>query len=108
MYEEFEPIKPLITEVQIYTYKFPDGKIYIGYTTEGLKFRHNQHKRIRSVSPITKFLNNNEPYEGPTHEKTVKVNLYGNEIYKIQRKLLDKYTTDTKQILNRNLKLFGY
>ena len=97
-----------ITEVQIYTYKFPDGKIYIGYTTGDLKFRHNQHKRIRSVSPITKYINSNEPYEGPTHEETVTVDLYGNEKYKILRKILDKYTNDTTKILNKNLYLFGY
>ena len=93
----------------IYTYKFSDGKIYIGYSTTGdLNYSHYLHKIHRSISPIGKYLYSNEPYEGPTHETTVEVDIDSDEIYKIQRKILDKYTTDTKQILNRNLKLFGY
>ena len=92
----------------IYTYKFPDGKIYIGHTTSDLKYRHHQHKIHSNISPISKYINSEEPYEGPTHETTVEVNKDSDEIYKIQRKILDTYTTDTKQILNRNLKLFGY
>ena len=99
-----------IKKIKIYTYHFPDGKIYIGYTTGDLKFRHNQHKRIRHVSPITKYLNNPETEVNPKYETTVTLDLYDNDnkLYKIQRKILDTYTTDTNQILHRNLYLFGY
>ena len=97
-----------LQNVKIYTYRFSDGKVYIGFTSGPLEFRHHQHKIHSNISPISKFLNSEEPYEGPTHETTVEVNKDSDEIYKIQRKILDTYTTDTKQILNRNLKLFGY
>ena len=94
-------------KLHIYTYKFSDGKIFIGYTiNEDLSHIHYLHKIHRS--PIAKYLYSNEPYEGPTHETTVELEIDSDEIYKIQRKILDKYTTDTKQILNRNLKLYGY
>ena len=94
-----------IREVKIYTYHFPDGKIYIGYTSRSLQERHKAHKRC-SISPIYKCLNSEKTQ--PKHEKTVTVDIDSNEIYKIQRKILDTYTTDTKQILNKNLKLLGY
>ena len=102
-----EPIEPLFKEVQIYTYKFPNGKIYIGYTSYGLEYVDNFHKSF-SVSPICQYLNNPETYVKPNEEIKVTVNVYGDEIHKIQRKILDKYTTDTTQILNKNLYLFGY
>ena len=94
-----------IREVQIYTYKFSDGKIYVGFTSTGLQDRHEAHKRS-SISSIYKYLKTEKTY--PKHEETVTVDIDGNEIYKIQRKILDTYTTDTKQILNKNLKLLGY
>ena len=97
-----------LQDVKIYIYRFSDGKIYIGFTTTPLEVRHNQHKTRPSISPISKYLNSGERYQGPILETTVKVNLYNGEIYKILRKILDTYTNDTKQILNTNLKLFGY
>ena len=93
-------------KVQIYTYKFPDGKVYIGYTSRGLQERHQEHKRC-SISSIYKCLNTHEEVL-PKYEKTVTVDIDSDEIYKIQRKILDTYTTDTNQILNKNLKLLGY
>ena len=95
-----------IREVKIYTYKFPNKKIYIGFTSRGLDDRHQEHKRC-SISSIYKCLNTHEEVL-PKYEKTVTVDIDSNEIYKIQRKILDKYTTDTNQILNKNLKLLGY
>ena len=95
-----------IRKVQIFTYQFPDGKVYIGYTSTGLENHHQEHKRC-SISPIYQYLNTYEEVL-PKYEKTVEVDIDSNEIYKIQRKILDTYTTDTKQILNENLKLFGY
>ena len=93
-------------EVKIYTYKFDDGKIYVGFTSRGLEDRHQEHKRC-SISSIYQFLNTYEEVL-PKYEKTVEVDINSNEIYKIQRKILDTYTTDTNQILNKNLKLLGY
>ena len=97
--------KPQIIEVEIYTYKFSDGKIYIGYTSYGLESRHKQHK-IHCISPIYQYLKNEEIF--PNHEETVTVDLDSGELYKIQRKILDRYTTDVDRILNTNLKLLGY
>ena len=97
--------RPRILEVEIYTYKFSDGKIYIGYTSHGLESRHNQHK-TRSISPIYQYLNTEEIF--PNHEETVTVDLDSGNLYKIQRKILDRYTTNVNQILNTNLKLLGY
>ena len=108
LYNEIKSLKETPRDYKIYSYHFSDGKIYIGYTHGSLEQRHNQHKRIRYISPITNFLNSNEPYEGPTYEETVTVTLASGEIYKSLRKILDKYTTDTKKILNRNLYLYGY
>ena len=95
-----------IRKVQIYTYHFPDGKVYIGYTSRSLEDRHQEHKRC-SISPIYKCLNTHEEVL-PKYEKTVTVDIDGNEIYDIQRKILDKYTTDTNKILNKNLFLYNY
>ena len=95
-----------IRKVQIFTYHFPDGKVYIGYTSRSLQERHHAHKRC-SISPIYKCLNTHEEVL-PKYEKTVTVDIDSDEIYKIQRKILDTYTTDTNQILNKNLKLLGY
>ena len=102
-----KPIKPLIREVQIYTYEFPNGKIYIGYTSHGLDYSHRCHKMFSS-SPIYQYLNNPKYEVKPKYEETVYTDIYGYEIYKFLRKILDKYTTDITQILNRNLYLFGY
>ena len=93
--------KPKYQEFNIYSYKFSDGKIYVGYTIGDLEFRHNQHKR-RGISPIFKYLNSEEPYEGPIHEKTVKLKK-NDEVYPHIREIIDKYTTDTSKILNKNL-----
>ena len=93
-------------KVQIYTYHFPDGTLYIGYTSRGLDDRHREHKRS-SISPIYKYLKTHEKV-CPKHEKTVEVNIDKPEIYDIQRNILDKYTNDTNKILNKNLILYNY
>ena len=95
-----------LKKVEIYTYKFSDGKIYIGYVSPGgLEVRHYQHK-IHDISPIHNRLNTEEIF--PNYEETVTVNMNNDELYQIQRSILDKYTTDVKMILNRNLERFGY
>ena len=99
--------KNSIKEVQIYTYKFPNGKIYIGYTSRGLDWIHRCHKH-RIVTPVTQYLNNPEQCVEPIEEKKVTIDVNGNDIYKIEREILDKYTTDTSKILNKNLYLWGY
>ena len=102
-----ELIKPSIKEVQIFTYQFPNGKIYIGYTSRGLDYAHRCHQTFSS-SPIYEYLHNEKTYKEPKYEETVYTDVYGDEIYKFLRKILDKYTTDTTQILNKNLYLLGY
>ena len=99
--------KTSFRKVQIYTYQFPDGKIYIGYTSHGLENAHKDHKFF-PASPICQYLNDPETHTLPKYEKTVTVDPYGDEIYKYEREILDKYTSDTTQILNKNLYLFGY
>ena len=93
-------------EVKIYTYHFPDGKVYVGYTSAGLDHRHREHKRC-SISPIYEYLKTHEEVL-PKYEKTVEVNIDEPEIYNIQREILDKYTSDTNKILNKNLILYNY
>ena len=95
-----------IRKVQIFTYHFPDGKVYIGFTSRSLEDRHQEHKRS-SISSIYKCLNTHEEVL-PKYEKTVEVNIDNREIYDIQRNILDKYTTDTNKILNKNLFLYNY
>ena len=97
-------------KVKIYTYKFGD-KVYVGFTSRSLEDRHQEHKRY-SISSIYNYLNDEKTKETyPKHEETVTVDIYSDEIYEIykrQRKILDKYTNKTCDILNKNLKLLGY
>ena len=93
-------------EFKIYTYHFPDGKIYIGFTSRSLESRHKEHKRC-SISPVYKRLNTHEEVI-PKYEETVTVVLDSGEIYKILRKILDKYNTKKEDIINPNLFLYGY
>ena len=95
-----------IRKVQIYTNHFPDGKVYIGYTSRSLEDRHKEHKRC-SISSIYDYLKTYEEVL-PKYEKTVEVDIDSDEIYVILRKILDKYTTDTNKILNKNLFLYNY
>ena len=98
--------KPRFEKVKIYTYKFSDDKIYIGYTSSNcLDIRHYQHK-TREISPIYNYLKTEEIF--PHYEETVTVNMNTDELYQIQRSILDKYTTDVKMILNPNLERLGY
>ena len=107
LYNKIKTLKQTPREYKIYTYHFPDGKIYVGYTHGSLEERHNLHKNY-SISPIYNRLNDKKINTKPKYEKTVMITLNSDEIYKYQRKILDTYTTDTKQILNKNLKLLGY
>ena len=98
-------------KVQFYSYKFSDGKIYVGYIkNSNLFIRHMQHKQ-RSISPIFKYLNNPKYEEVlPKIEETfyMSENDFLDEKYKIIRKIFDKYTNDTTKILNVNLFMYGY
>ena len=107
LYNKIKSLRQTPRDYKIYTYHFPDGKIYIGYTHGSLEERHKQHKR-RSISPIYNYLNDEKTYSEPKYEETVTVTLASGKIYKTLRKILDKYTSDTNQILNRNLYLYGY
>ena len=102
-----QPTRPLPGEVQIYTYHFPDKKIYIGYTSYNLDIAYKDDK-FCEASPVCQYLNNPETDRKPNPEgkKIMLDDIYGDEIYKHQKKILDNYHVDTTQILNKNLKLF--
>ena len=104
-------LNSIINKVQFYSYKFSDGKIYVGYIkNSNLYIRHMQHKQ-RSISPIYNYLNNPNYEEVlPKIEETfyMSENVFLYERYKIIRKIFDKYTNDTTKILNTNLYLYGY
>ena len=102
-----ESLKHKKRKLHIYTYHFPDGKIYIGYTSRTLESRHQEHKRC-SISSIYKRLNNEKTYTKPKYEETVTVDFASGELYKILRKILDKYNAKKEDILNPNLYLYGY
>ena len=108
VYNEIKYLWQTPREYKIYTYHFPDGKIYIGYVGESrsLESRHNEHKRC-SISSLYKRLNNNEEVL-PKYEETVTVVLDSGEIYKTLRKILDKYNAKKEDIINRNKSLYGY
>ena len=103
-----EPLDHTPRDVEIYTYQFPNGKIYVGYTSHGLDYV-DKCNRYFSASPVCQYLNSKE-YQNikPKLEKKITIDVYGDEIYKFLREVLDKYTTDTDKIINVNLGLYGY
>lgn len=96
-----------IRKIEIYSYRFPDGKIYIGYTTHGLDDAYKDDK-FCEASPVCQYLNNPETDTKPRLEKTVMERAYSDEIYKHEREILDKCGIDPRFLLNKNLKCLGY
>lgn len=62
-----KPNKSLIKKVQIYSYIFPNGKIYVGYTSIGLEYVNKCHKQF-GCSPLFQYVNN-YPDIKPKEEK---------------------------------------
>ena len=90
-------------KIEIFTYKFPNNSIYVGYCTYGLDESYRFHKKC-SVSPIFKILNE-YPDVKPKLELTVENKSY-RDIYDIHRKIFD--ANPDMKILNVNLWLYGY
>ena len=99
--------KPSFKEVQIYTFKLPDGKFYVTYTIKGLDSLLKIYKSC-TVFPLYHYLNDENIEVIPIYEKTVYADIHGDEINKELRKILNKYTNNPTQILNENLQLLGY
>ena len=94
-----------VREVEFYSYKFSDGKVYVGWTSHGIENRHREHKRY-PISSVYEHLQEEDIF--PKDEKAITIDIDSYDTYKIQREILDKYTSDTNQILNKNLNLLGY
>ena len=88
---------------EVYSYKFPNNSIYVGYTSHGLEIVHKNHTRC-SLSPINKILKE-YPDVYPEVELTIE-NISYNELHRIQRKIFDSNLN--MKILNENLWLYGY
>ena len=88
---------------EVYSYKFPNNSIYVGYTSHGLEIVHKNHTRC-SLSPINKILKE-YPDVYPEVELTIE-NISYNELHRIQRKVFDSNLN--MKILNENLWLYGY
>lgn len=90
-------------KIEIFTYKFPNNSIYVGYSSYGLDENYRLHKKC-NISPIFKILNE-YPDVKPKLELTVENKSY-RELYNIQRQIFD--TNPNMKILNVNLWLYGY
>ena len=88
---------------EVYSYKFPNNSIYVGYTSHGLELAHKDHTRC-SLSPINKIIKE-YPDVYPEVELIVENTTY-NELRRIQRKVFDSNLN--MKILNENLWLYGY
>ena len=88
---------------EVYSYKFPNNSIYVGFTPHGLDIIHSDHTRC-SLSPINKILKE-YPDVYPEVELTIE-NISYNGLSKIQRKVFDSNLN--MKILNENLRLYGY
>ena len=91
-------------KIEIYSYKFPNNSIYVGYTTRGLDFHHNKIHKKSNLSPIFKILKE-YPNVKPKNELNVENKSY-RELYKIRRQIFD--ANPDMKILNVNLWLYGY
>lgn len=89
--------------IEIFTYKFPNNSIDVGYCTYGLNENYRLHKKY-DFSPIFNILNE-YPHVKPKLELTVENKSY-RDIYDIQRQILD--SNPNMKILNENLWLYGY
>ena len=88
---------------EVYSYKFPNNSIYVGYTSHGLEIVHKNHTRCR-LSPINKSLKE-YPDVYPEVELTIE-NISYNGLRRIQRQIFDSNLN--MKILNVNLWLYGY
>ena len=95
--------KVLNKKFEVYSYKFPNNSIYVGFTSYDLEMIDNNH-RTNTLSPINKILKE-YPNVYPEVELTIK-NITYNGLHKLQRKIFDSNLG--MKILNENLFLYGY
>ena len=93
--------KDPIKKIQIYSYQFPNGKVYVGYTSRGLEWVDWCHRTFSS-SPLYQYVHNYKIIK-PRLEKTVMGSVYGDEIYKHIREVIDECGFDPQCLLNKNL-----
>ena len=89
---------------EVYSYKFPNNSIYVGFTPYGLDAIHYNHSKC-GFSPVYQFIKE-YPDVYPQVEVTIENVSSYNEIHKIQRKIFDSNLN--MKILNENLRLYGY
>ena len=89
--------------IEIYSYKFPDNSIYVGFTSYGVENMHYNHSK-KIISPIYNKINEYPNIE-PKIELIVENKSY-KDLYKITRQIFDK--NPNMKILNVNLCLYGY
>lgn len=87
---------------EVYSYKFPNNSIYVGYTSHGLERSHKDHSKYW-FSPIYKILKE-YPDVYPEVELTV-TNVNYKELNRLQRHIFDSNLN--MKILNENL-YYGY
>ena len=102
--EEVNPLDEVLNKkIEIFSYKFPNNSIYVGYCTYGLESRDKDHRKC-GCSPIFSLL---KEYTNVKPKVEVTVNNKSlREMYCIQRKIFD--ANPHMKILNKNLYLFGY
>ena len=102
---EQERLEEIITErIDIYSYKFPRKKVYIGFTIVGLELRHRDYAKYR-YSPLYNYIKK-YPYIKPKIEVSV-LNKSLKEIYEIEKNLIQEYINKEYEILNNNLSVLG-
>ena len=98
------PLDEVINKIiQIFSYKFPNNSIYIGYCTYGLQNRDKDHRNCM-CSPIF-YLLKEYPDVKPKLE-VITMEKSRRDIYRIEREILD--ANPNMKILNVNLGLLGY
>ena len=100
---EKELNKVINKKIEIYSYKFPNNSIYVGYSTYGLESCDGLHRKY-SCSPIY-FLLKEYPDVKQKLEVTVTNKSY-RDINCIRREIFD--ANPNMKILNVNLWLYGY
>ena len=88
---------------KLYSYKFPDDSIYVGYTPIDLDYIHYYHSTSH-ISPISHMIKK-YPDVYPKVELVVE-NVTYDTLHKLQRKIFD--SNSKMKILNVNLWLYGY
>ena len=90
-------------KIEIFSYKFPNNSIYVGYCTYGLQNRDKDHRNCM-CSPIFYLLKEYPDFKPKLEVIMMEKSL--RDIYRIEREILDANLN--MKILNKNLSLLGY